>query len=385
MPSNSLLPKVSRRLTFTKSAFPTHFLCFGTQQTSLHSFGRAGKVQVNVSTRAVSKSHAVVKKRLNNGRDVVAEKLAILKVEVTDSGAGMTPEQLSQMFRKEGTQFNANKLRKYDLKSYRRLVVSLSKGLLTHAFRTTEHGGGSGLGMFIAKGIVESHSGSLKVDSPGLGCGSTFTLSLPLYKLPNEMEILGFPCVEELVEGGTASNSHDESRSPRVAAPRGRLHITNHMPASLHILVVDDSTTNRRLLLRWLHSRGHVCEEAADGVEAVEKVGNSLLVGGKPFDSILMDYEMPRMNGPKATSSIRQMGCDAFVVGISGNVLPEDVAIFRNHGANAVLPKPVPFPDLENLWYEYGVGERAIIHENDEASGEIRDAPVVRFQASVAS
>ena len=151
----------------------------------------------------------------------------------------------------------------------------------------------------------------------------------------------------------TSSTKNDETRPSQEAT------VPASMPTRLHVLVVDDSATNRRLLLRWLRNRGHICEEAVDGVEAVEMVTNRMS-DGKPIDCILMDYEMPRMNGPNATGAIRKMGCDSFVVGISGNVLPEDVALFRNHGANAVLPKPVQFPDLENLWYEFGVGERVV-------------------------
>ena len=61
---------------------------------------------------------------------------------------------------------------------------------------------------------------------------------------------------------------------------------------------------------------------------------------------------------PNATKAIRKAGCDSFIVGVSGNVLPEDVAYFREHEANAVLPKPVQFSDLETLWYEYGFPEK---------------------------
>ena len=64
---------------------------------------------------------------------------------------------------------------------------------------------------------------------------------------------------------------------------------------------------------------------------------------------------MPQMNGPCATKGIRSMGCDAFVIGITGNVLPEDVICFCEHGANAVLPKPLNFGELERLWSEYGI------------------------------
>ena len=45
----------------------------------------------------------------------------------------------------------------------------------------------------------------------------------------------------------------------------------------------------------------------------------------------------------------------AFVIGVTGNVMPEDVQFFKDAGANAVLPKPVKIPDLQNLWVEYGI------------------------------
>lgn len=67
---------------------------------------------------------------------------------------------------------------------------------------------------------------------------------------------------------------------------------------------------------------------------------------------------MPVMNGPAACTVIRAMGCDAFIVGITGNVLPEDFDCFRKSGANHTLPKPVDMKVLENLWVEYGITEQ---------------------------
>ena len=73
-----------------------------------------------------------------------------------------------------------------------------------------------------------------------------------------------------------------------------------------------------------------------------------------------MDFEMPEMNGPTASRHIRELGCDSFIVGITGNVLPEDIAHFKENGANLVFPKPVRLPDLEAAWLEYGVmGQQA--------------------------
>lgn len=62
--------------------------------------------------------------------------------------------------------------------------------------------------------------------------------------------------------------------------------------------------------------------------------------------------------GPKAIKAIREAGCDSYIIGISGNVLSEDVDFFQDQGAQAVLSKPLSFPDLENLWREFGFLER---------------------------
>lgn len=70
----------------------------------------------------------------------------------------------------------------------------------------------------------------------------------------------------------------------------------------------------------------------------------------EPFGAILMDFEMPVMNGPTSTKHLRQMGCECIIVGISGNVLPEDVNFFLSQGANKVLPKPLQFENLMEIW-----------------------------------
>ena len=60
-----------------------------------------------------------------------------------------------------------------------------------------------------------------------------------------------------------------------------------------------------------------------------------------------MDAEMPVMKGPEATQRLRELGyTDTLIIGVSGNVLPEDVSRFLTHGADAVLPKPLKIPDL---------------------------------------
>ena len=163
-------------------------------------------------------------------------------IDVIDEGVGMTREQVSTVF-DDGTQFNANKF---------------------------QSGGGSGLGLSIAKGIVEQHGGTLTSASLGLGQGSTFSLSFPLYETTEEEE----------------SDASNEVLASSMANP-------DFVMPKMHVLVVDDSIPNRKLCIRLLERNGHTCDGAGDGKEALEMVRKSLQQGeeaGRPYDSILLDY-----------------------------------------------------------------------------------------------
>lgn len=214
-------------------------------------------------------------------------------------------------------------------------------------------GQGSGLGLYIAKGIMDQHLGSLTVCSDGLHRGTTFTMSIPLYRDPSS----------------TRDESRTDSESDHFTfkASKAKCRSSKEDISNLRLLVVDDSATNLKFLTRILKKRGHECDEAADGDIAVEMVAKSMILDdgdlenslrSRPYDAVLLDYEMPRMNGPTAASKMREMGSDTFIVGITGNLLPEDVNYFREHGANEVLPKPFNMSDLEELLMEYGVGFR---------------------------
>jgi len=165
------------------------------------------------------------------------------------------------------------------------------------------------------------------VASPGPGLGTTFTVRLPLYRVPSP-----------ITQKSTTMISQAES------APTEDLR--------LRILVVDDTAINRRLLVRLLTNRGHFCDEAGDGREAIAQVVAAMDEGLR-YDTILLDYQMPVMDGPTAAAKIRKLGCDSLIVGLTGNLLPEDVAFFQQNGADAVLPKPFNMDDLEHLWVEH--------------------------------
>jgi signal transduction histidine kinase/CheY-like chemotaxis protein len=278
-----------------------------------------GEIRVKVSWISPKTSNREEKKDfvLNSGSQISGSTCGWLQVKVKDSGAGMTNDQLSKLFR-HGVQFNVNEL---------------------------QAGQGSGLGLYIAKGIIEQHNGHLYADSQGLGTGSTFTLELPLFVIDVDQDY-------QRQEEGEAQND----------SGNGKLSSTVDHVNKLRILVVDDSETNRKLLCRILTIKGHDVDSAEDGSVAVDKVKESLS-NGRNYDTILLDYEMPILNGPETAMAIRSMGCDVFIVGVTGNMLAEDVSYFRSCGANALLGKPFKMKSLEDLWNEHHVCSDTPIEE----------------------
>jgi signal transduction histidine kinase/ActR/RegA family two-component response regulator len=236
-----------------------------------------------------------------------------VRICVKDSGVGLSKEQLQLLF-SEGVQFDANKL---------------------------QHGGGSGLGLSIAKGIVEQHSGVIWAESDGLGRGTTFIIELPLYEFP--IEELKAQGDNKSVTSSIAYSTDDSLQVDVIWRPR-------------RILVAEDAASSRKMLIRLLERAGHTCVPATNGHEAVLAVTTDLAAAEAnpsshvPIDSILMDFEMPLLTGPAATKLIRQMGFEGSILGVTGNVLSEDIEFFKEHGADEVLPKPISMDSITACW-----------------------------------
>jgi two-component system sensor histidine kinase BarA len=274
-----------------------------------------GTVQTSVSFINDSRANRITKEfTLGNKQKYTGTCHGYIQLCVTDSGVGLSPEQVSKMFG-QGVQFNQNLL---------------------------QGGNGSGLGLYIAKGIVEQHEGSLEVSSEGLGKGTTFTLIIPVYKF----------------EGYVAYAPRHSSISSDFSR-----HLSMDRP--LRLLIVDDAASNRKMLKRILNMRKHVCDEAQDGNEAVLKYMTSEF-HKQPYDAVLMDNEMPEMDGPTAAKEMRDLGCQYLIVGITGNVLPEDVEAFIAAGADQVLPKPLQMSDLENTFKNYLKKRRVPLTEEQQ-------------------
>jgi signal transduction histidine kinase/CheY-like chemotaxis protein len=231
-----------------------------------------------------------------------------IQIRVRDEGVGLDKDQLDELYT-EGVQFNANKL---------------------------QHGGGSGLGLVIAKGVVEQHGGTITAESAGHGKGSTFIVELPLYEYPTE----------EAKQQENEKEKEKESTALQDSVFQRR-----------RLLVVEDADSSRKMLVRLLERAGHTCGMAVNGEDAVHAMTTDLAAteanpSHVPFDTVLMDFEMPLLNGPEATKRIREMGCKATILGVTGNVLSEDIDYFMAHGADEVLPKPISMKLLKAYWDE---------------------------------
>ena len=157
----------------------------------------------------------------------------------------------------------------------------------------------------------------------------------------------------------------------------------------INVLIVDDSGACRLMIDRALKSiikEGCriCCYHASDGVKAVEKINTNISTQNDVFspqispittttttttnvmescttssaskkyvyDLILMDYQMPHMDGPTAIRRIRELGFQGQIVGLTGNVLGSEIETMRQAGANNVLAKPVQLSLLESVIFQ---------------------------------
>ena len=185
----------------------------------------------------------------------------------------------------------------------------------------------------VSKAIMNAHGGDLWVTSsgiPGEGCVFGMDLQVAYVDAPDE-------------EAMPSSNPIDSTDADVVTTSTFRADSSSYYDM-LHVLVVDDSPMNRKMLM--LHLKGFGIEnisQACDGFEAVQAVEKRMSgeSDDKLFDIIFMDCLMPVMGGNEATRRIREMGYVGAIVSVTGNGLPEDVREIMSCGTDRVLVKPV--------------------------------------------
>ncbi|MGB4710232.1 MAG: ATP-binding protein [Fuerstiella sp.] len=236
-----------------------------------------------------SGSVKIIAKHLNaNGKSQ-------MEFSVTDTGIGMTEEQCGKIFQ-EFVQADSSVTRRF---------------------------GGTGLGLAISKKLTEALGGEVSVKSVP-GEGSTFSFSV---------------------------DTGDVSNAPLVDTQQASRNLVSGMQQQKHVglafrfkparvLVTDDTAANRQLVSLVLRKSGITVEEAENGLQALEKSQ------GGSFDLLLMDMQMPVMDGFTATRKLREQGIEIPIIALTANVMQSDKDRCTEAGCSGFLPKPI---DIDKL------------------------------------
>ena len=228
-------------------------------------------------------------------RQVQNQEYGRYQISVQDTGAGMSEEFLEKIFvpYERETRFGARNVQ------------------------------GTGLGMPIVKSIISQMGGQITVSSR-LGEGSTFTVTLPLVPVRQEDR-----AAEDL------SESQDQAQR-RTASLEGR-----------RILLAEDNEINMEITTEILQMNGVLVTQAWNGREAVEAFERS---APGEFDAILMDMQMPEMDGCEAARRIRRLpredAAKIPILAVTANAFAEDIAATTKAGMNAHISKPIDFSVL---------------------------------------
>ncbi len=175
---------------------------------------------------------------------------------------------------------------------------------------TAREFGGSGLGLAITRTLAEMMGGEVGFISRE-GEGSTFWFDVP---------------------------------APAAVVPEARLAVASLAALDgLRVLVVEDNPTNRLVATKILEGLGAVVETAADGVYGLEAIQSG------SYDLVLMDVQMPRMDGVEATRCIRQLDSPWSrlpIIGLTANALSHQRTDYLAAGMNGVASKPISPPAL---------------------------------------
>ena len=212
---------------------------------------------------------------------------------MTDTGIGMNEEQIGKLFQ-PFSQVDNSSTRKF---------------------------GGTGLGLCISKHLAEALGGNIEVRSEP-GKGSTFSVTID----PGPLD--GMHMIQNAQEALLDRPPSATAATPDKIALHGR------------ILLAEDGLDNQRLICLLLRKAGAEVTAVENGQLAVE-AALAAREAGEPFDVILMDMQMPVMDGYEATRQLRKRGYTGPIVALTAHAMAEDRQKCLDAGCNDYLPKPI--------------------------------------------
>ena len=261
---------------------------------------RLGQILINYANNAVKfteRGQINVALRLRER----TEDAALLYGSVTDTGIGLTPEQSGRLFQ-----------------SFQQADTSI----------TRKHGG-TGLGLSIAKQLAELMGGTVGVEStPGQGSTFWFTARLGIANA-----------------GSRHSTRRNQPGGPVLGADDNSVRDILQNLRGARLLLVEDNDLNQQVAGEMLTDAGFVVEMAENGQLALDKIA----AAAEPYDLVLMDMQMPVMDGVTAAQRIRQ-SVDATqlpIVAMTANAMQQDRERCITAGMQDVVTKPI---DPEDLW-----------------------------------
>ncbi|MCL1846132.1 MAG: ATP-binding protein [Defluviitaleaceae bacterium] len=224
---------------------------------------------------------------------------------VTDTGQGMTHEQIETLFEAEYTRFNIQ------------------------ANRAIE---GTGLGMSIVKRILDMMNGTVDIQSVP-GEGSTFIIKIP--QKVSGKEVLGKETVAKLRAMKLTTDGASVSQA------------TEPMPYG-NVLAVDDIESNLYVIEGYLTPYQLQVETVSSGQAAIDKVN-----AGNVYDIIFMDHMMPDMDGLETTKILRENGYTAPIIALTANTIKGAQELFMKNGFSGFIAKPINILQLHASLLKY--------------------------------
>ena len=244
---------------------------------------------------------------------------ATLKISVRDTGIGIPAERLSAIF-DQFAQADDTTARIY---------------------------GGTGLGLTISGELARLMGGSISVQSV-VGEGTAFTVHLPLRVADVRAGLVDDP--------GVVTIAASRTRNPRV-------------------LIAEDHDINQELIVAMANRAGMEPVLACDGIQAVAMVQEAAR-SGRPFELVLMDMQMPEMDGLEATRQLRAAGHSPVslpIVALTANAYADDIAACRAAGMQAHLTKPVRVRDLTDVLARFVAADTPVPTEAPKVSAKLLD------------